>query len=79
MQSKDQHAEKKRGSTRSSITVSGEIACEDDACIGREVEAEDVSTTDQAKFEKRKGKSSGTSMSIGGKEVCFDDACIGKK
>lgn len=79
MKQENKHNETKRPSTRSSIAVSGEIACEDEACIGREVKPEGVSTTDQVDAKKRRGKSSATSMTIGGKEVCSNDACIGKK
>lgn len=79
MKQRNQHNETNRGGSRSSIAVSRKIVCEDEACIGKEANSKDSSSTDRAKVDKPSGKSSGTSMSIGGKEACSNDACIGKK
>ena len=61
---------------RSSISVSNEKVCEDEACIGKDVSRPtDRSTTNAPK----KKKSPETSMSIGGKAACSDEGCIGKR
>ena len=79
MKRSDQHTEKSRGRTRSSIAVSRETVCTDEACIGKTVKVDDASPSDQTQARRKEEKSPGSSISVGGKEVCADDACIGKK
>lgn len=61
---------------RSSISVSNKKVCDDEACIGKDV---NPPTVPSAPLDEKKKKSPGTSMAVGGKQACSDDACIGKK
>ena len=67
------------GTFRSSISVSKEKVCEDEACIGKDVNPTTVTPAEATQPDKSGKKPSGTSMSVGGKEACSEDACIGKK
>lgn len=64
--------------TQSSIALSSETVCEDEACIGKI--ANDPSSEAQGQDEEaeKQTKQARTSMSIGGKDACTDEACIGK-
>jgi hypothetical protein len=64
---------------RSSISVSNKKVCEDEACIGKDVNPAADTPSEASQPEKSEKKPSGTSMSVGGKEACAEDACIGKK
>jgi len=64
---------------RSSISVSNKKVCEDEACIGQDVEHATATPAEAIQPGKSGKKSSGTSISVGGKEACSEDACIGKK
>jgi hypothetical protein len=64
---------------RSSISVSNKEVCEDEACIGKNVDPTTVTPAEATQPDKSGKKPSGTSMSVGGKEACAEDACIGKK
>ncbi len=64
---------------RSSISVSNKEVCEDEACIGKNVNPTTATPAEAAQPGKSGNKSSGTSISVGGKEACAEDACIGKK
>jgi hypothetical protein len=64
---------------RSSISVSNKEVCEDEACIGKDVQPTTVTTAEVPQPDKSGKKTSGTSISVGGKEACSEDACIGKK
>jgi len=64
---------------RSSISVSDKRVCEDEACIGKDVNPAADTPAEASQPEKSEKKPSGTSMSVGGKEACAEDACIGKK
>ena len=79
MNFKDIDTETNQPTPKSSIAVSEEIVCEDEACIGKEVNPKDLPSSGEAHSKKRSRKSSGTSISIGGEEACSDDACIGKR
>lgn len=63
----------------SSVSVSGQIVCEDEACIGKAAKSGDPWPPGRVQPHKKMEKSADTSMSLGGKETCSDDACIGKK
>jgi hypothetical protein len=69
---------KEKFKTRSSIRVSSQTVCEDEACIGKTVKDASSSAHDPVKGTKKKTQPAGTSMSVGGKDACSDDACIGK-
>ena len=64
---------------RSSISVSNKEVCEDEACIGKDVQPTAETPAEAAQPVKSGKKPSGTRMSVGGKEACSEDACIGKK
>jgi len=64
---------------RSSISVSNKEVCEDEACIGKDVQPTNVTPAEATQAVKSSKKSSETSMSVGGNEACAEDACIGKK
>ncbi len=64
---------------RSSISVSNKEVCEDEACIGKNVNPTTETPAEAAQPGKRGKKPSGTSISVSGKEACSEDACIGKK
>ena len=64
---------------RSSISVSNKEVCEDEACIGKDVNPTNDTAAEAKQPDKSGKKPSGTSMSVGGKEACAEDACIGKK
>jgi hypothetical protein len=71
----------KRQNAHSSISVSNQVVCEDDACIGKSV-GKHIGPTEKAVHEDNERKapqSPRTSMSVGGKDACSDDACIGKR
>ncbi|MBC2711665.1 MAG: hypothetical protein HGJ94_11970 [Desulfosarcina sp.] len=63
---------------RSSITISSEIVCEDEACIGKIVKAPSPSAHEPHKASEKRTEKSGSAMSFGGKQGCTDEACIGK-
>ena len=64
---------------RSSISVSNKKVCEDEACIGKEVNPAADTPAEATQPDKSSKKPSGTSISVSGKEACSEDACIGKK
>jgi hypothetical protein len=64
--------------TQSSISVSSQTVCEDDACIGKIVNGESASAQEPVKASEKRKKESGSTMSFGGKQGCTDEACIGK-
>ncbi len=64
--------------TRSSIAVSAETVCEDEACIGKMVTASSASTQEPVKAAEKPTRQPGSAMSFGGQEGCTDEACIGK-
>ncbi len=64
---------------KSSISVSNKEVCEDEACIGKDVQPTTVTPAEATQPDKSSKKPSGTSISVGGKEACSEDACIGKK
>lgn len=64
---------------RSSISVSNKEVCEDEACIGKDVNPAADTPAEASQPDKSGKKPSGTSISVGGKEACSEDACIGKK
>ena len=64
---------------RSSISVSNKKVCEDEACIGKEVNATTGKPGKTTPLDKSSKTPSGTSISVGGEEACSEDACIGKK
>lgn len=65
-----------RSATKSSMSVSQEIMCEGEACIGKMAGPEHSTSAGTATSEKK--ESSGSSMGIAGKEICSGEACIGK-
>ena len=70
---------KVRPTTKSSTSVSGEIVCENEACIGKKVEPDEAWTADAPLVVEKGEIPAATSMAFGGKKACTDDACIGKK
>lgn len=68
----------KRGQTRSSIAVSSETVCEDDACIGKKVGNPFPKVHDSVMVAEKENKKPSTAMSFCGRQGCIDDACIGK-
>ncbi len=64
---------------RSSISVSNEEVCEDEACIGKGVNPTTDTPAEASQPDTSGKKPPGTSMSVSGKEACAEDACIGKK
>lgn len=79
MTRKSRNEETIRPATQSSVSVSGEVVCEDEACIGKEAKAGEAWSPEQPQPEKIVKKHADTRMSLGGKEACSDDACIGRK
>jgi hypothetical protein len=71
-------AKEKNANTRSSISVSSETVCEDEACIGKIVSGPSRSAQEADNLPENKKKRSGSAMSFGGKQGCSDEACIGK-
>jgi hypothetical protein len=72
-------AEKEKSLTiRSSIAVSSEVVCEDEACIGKVVNVPSPVAHEAHTVSAKQSKQSDTAMSFGGKEGCTDEACIGK-
>lgn len=63
---------------RSSIAVSSEIVCEDEACIGKSVKTPTPLAQESDKVSEKQTKQPGTAMSFSGKEGCTDEACVGK-
>ena len=79
MNSTPRGAKANRGTFRSSISVSNKKVCEDEACIGKDVNPAAETPAEPEQPDKSGKKPSGTSISVGGKEACAEDACIGKK
>ena len=79
MNSTPKGAKAKDRNFRSSISVSNKEVCEDEACIGKDVNAAAETPAEATQPEKSGKKRSGTSISVGGKEACAEDACIGKE
>ena len=71
-------AKAKNANTRSSISVSSETVCEDEACIGKIVGDPQRSAQEADSVPEKQTKRSGSAMSFGGKHGCTDEACIGK-
>jgi hypothetical protein len=65
----------------SSISVSHNVVCKDEACIGEVVGNPNALTGEAERHDKDKGsaRKPGTSMSIGGKDACTAESCIGRK
>ena len=64
--------------TQSSISVSSQTVCEDEACIGKVVNGEPAAAQEAVEASEKRNKQSGSAMSFGGKQGCTDEACIGK-
>jgi hypothetical protein len=77
MKKKGVAGKEKNTETRSSITVSSETVCEDEACIGKIVSGPSQSTHEPDNMPQKQTKRSGSAMSFGG-QGCTDEACIGK-
>ena len=76
---KEPIAEKvKNVKTESSITVSSQTVCEDEACIGKIVNGESASAQVPVRPSGTRRIQSDSAMSFGGKQGCTDEACIGK-
>ena len=67
-----------RRNHRSSMTVSGNTICVDEACIGKDAGLSDAPSDETTKPDARGNNASKSSISVGGRRVCDDDACIGK-
>jgi hypothetical protein len=78
MKKKDIAENEKNADTRSSMTVSSETVCENEACIGKIVSGPEPSAQEADNLPENKKKRSGSAMSFGGKQGCSDEACIGK-
>ncbi|MFO7713191.1 hypothetical protein [Desulfosarcina sp.] len=78
MKKESVNGEKKKAGTRSSIAVSSETVCEDDACIGKIVKTASPPSEQESETKEKNKRSASTAMSFGGKEGCTDEACIGK-
>ena len=66
---------------KSSMSVSQQVVCEDEACIGKSAgtpAAPTARAVQSASDSKRPASASG-SITVGGKPACEDEACIGKK
>lgn len=64
---------------QSSITVSNEVVCEDDECIGKVVEADAAAPAERRPSTgKHDDTAEGSSISVGGRRACTDEACIGR-
>ena len=68
----------KETKTSSSISVSSQTVCEDEACIGKVVNVPAPSAKPPHRASKKPKRQSVTAMSFGGKQGCTDEACIGK-
>ena len=79
MQDNPTNEKEKKVKTSSSIRISSQTVCEDEACIGKIVSDASASTQKQVKTSETRKKKSGTAMSFGGKQGCTDEACIGIK
>ena len=64
--------------TQSSISVSSQTVCEDEACIGKIVNGESTLSQEPVEASEKRKKQSDSAMSFGGKQGCTDEACIGK-
>ncbi|BBO73213.1 hypothetical protein DSCW_06300 [Desulfosarcina widdelii] len=73
------NAKPKNRNFRSSISVSSKEVCQDEACIGKDVNPATATPAEAAHTDKGNPKRSGTSMSVSGKEACSEEACIGQK
>ena len=69
---------RKNVKTQSSITVSSQTVCENEACIGKIVNGESAPAQEQVEASEKPKKQSSSAMSFGGKQGCTDEACIGK-
>jgi len=79
MKTPPKSAKPKSRNFRSSISVSKKEVCQDESCIGKDVNQATATTAEAAHTDKDNPKRSGTSMSVSGKEACSEEACIGKK
>ena len=73
-----EEAKDNRSNHRSSMNVSGNAVCADEACIGKVDGLPDAPSDETAKPDARGNDPSKSSISVGGRRVCDDDACIGK-
>lgn len=78
MEKESASEKEKKARPRSSIDVSSQTVCEDEACIGKIVPAPSPSIPEAADVPEKPTRESGTAMSFGGKQGCTDEACIGK-
>ena len=64
---------------KSSMSVSQQVVCEDDACIGKSVGTPDAPAARAAQSASESKRPASGSITVGGKPACEDEACIGKK
>ena len=70
MNEKTQNDKTDPSKSKSSMSLSDEVICKDDACIGKDADSENTNSTGTMKTKPKSKGSSGTSMAIGGKVVC---------
>jgi hypothetical protein len=64
---------------KSSMSISQQVICEDDACIGRQADRPSTSPTVETNAASDSKRTTSDSITVGGKPACEDEACIGKK
>ena len=79
MKNKPTTDNEKKVKTSSSISISSQTVCQDEACIGKTVNDASSIEKEPAKASEKRKKPPGSAMSFGGKKGCTDDACIGIK
>ncbi len=64
---------------KSSMSVSQQVVCEDDACIGKNAGQPAASPARNASAASNSKSSTSGSMTVAGQPACEDEACIGKQ
>ena len=64
---------------KSSMSVSRQVICEDDACIGKQADTPPAPPSDDAGPASDAKPAAPGSMTVAGQPACQGEACIGKK
>ena len=81
MEKQSKQSKRSHPPTRSSMSISSEVICEDDACIGKVADPRKEPLEDSGPQHEKgsRPQPSGTRIAVGGQDVCTEDACIGKQ
>lgn len=78
MKKKSPQEQESHTGTRSSVAVSSQTVCQDEACIGKTDAPASAGPPEAGVAKPKQPNPPESSMSFGGETGCQDEACIGK-